>query len=73
MSESESDPFDYVDVSDFESPDANQRRDTLEHTVVEHDDRPDELSVYPREVENGAFKQCMVAEDGSFVLLADWR
>lgn len=73
MSESESDPFDYVDVSDFENTDANQRRDTLEHTVVEHDDRPDELGVYPREVENGSFKKWMVAEDGSFVALDDWR
>lgn len=71
MSESESDPFDYATPSDLDS--SIPRRDTLEHTVVEHDDRPDELGVYPREVENGSFKEWMVAEAGSFVSLADWE
>ncbi|WP_425607571.1 DUF7511 domain-containing protein [Natrinema zhouii] len=51
----------------------NPTPDTLEHTVVEHDDRPDELGVYPRKVENGSFKRWMVAEDGSFVDLANVR
>lgn len=71
MSESEPNPFDYVDQLSIEPP--TPCRNTLQHTLAEHDDRPDELGVYPREVENGSFKQWIVAEEGSFVDLADVR
>lgn len=73
MSESESDPFDYVTPSDLlESPHANQRRDAVSHVRIENSNAPDELAIF--DVSGELADQAWVSATGdSFVSLESAR
>lgn len=69
------DPFEYPDQTDFESPDANQRRDELTHIHVRNSDEPDELFVIPRGATDDELETKWLSASGakSFVDLEDVR
>ncbi|ELY73233.1 DUF7511 domain-containing protein [Natrinema pallidum] len=73
MTETESDPFDYVDRSDLETPHATQPRPTLEAVRVEHDDRPDELGVTPVDMAPGVLTEWITIDEADVCDLAEWR
>ncbi|QCC57266.1 DUF7511 domain-containing protein [Natrinema thermotolerans] len=70
---SQSDPFDYVDRSDLETPHANQPADALEYVRVEHDDRPDELGVTPVDMDPGVMTEWITIDAADACDLDDWR
>ncbi len=65
--------MDRVDHTDLESPDANQPEILLEHTYVEHDDRPDELGVTPIDMEPGIMTQWITIDAEDACDLDEWR
>lgn len=73
MRESESDPFEYVDVSDFASTDAHSPDYVLEHVLVENDDRPDEYGVTPIDTESGVLTTWVAIEADDMVDLKEVR
>ena len=69
-------PIDYATdpATHFETPHANQRRDTLEHVHVRNTDEPDELFVIPEDATEAELATVwMQATGDGFADLADWR
>ncbi|ELY68878.1 DUF7511 domain-containing protein [Natrinema versiforme] len=71
MSESESDPFDYVTPSDLEPTDTHDYE--IDSVCVENDDYPDELAIFDANSEGQLTETWIAATGESFVALADWR
>jgi len=68
------DPFEYAtDPVTHDTPDANQRRETICHYVTEHDDRPDELVFVPRDPENDVLTSWVTIDADDAVDLKHWR
>ncbi|WP_276257174.1 DUF7511 domain-containing protein [Halomontanus rarus] len=71
MSTTDEDGFEFDQP--LNSPHANQRQDTLEHTRVTHDDRPDELAVTPIETESGVLTTWITIDAADACNLEVWR
>jgi len=71
---STTDPFDYVDHTDLETPHANQRRETLEAVHVRNTDEPDELFVIPEDATEAELMTVWITASGdAFIELTDCR
>lgn len=71
--EPESDPFNYVDVSDFKTTDIHPPDYVLEHALVEHDRRPDEYGVTPIDTESGILTAWIAIEADDMIDLEEAR
>ena len=61
-------------TKDFETPHANQCQIDFEHRLVEPEDAPDELAIFPREECAGLLTEWIVATgEESFVDLTEMR
>ena len=61
-------------VEDMETPHANQCKIDCEHTLVDTDNAPAELAIYPRDASGGLLTEWISATgDESFVKLEEMR
>ena len=61
-------------VEDMETPHANQSKIDCEFTLVDTDDAPAELAIYPREESSGLLTEWITATgEESFVNLGEMR
>lgn len=56
--ESESDPFEYVTLSDLESPHTNQRRDAVSYARIDNPNGPNELAIFDASGELAGRRGC---------------
>ena len=73
MASSESDPFDYVDHTDLESPHANQPDCQLVANLVEHDHHPDEYAVTPVGLESDILTTWITIDADDMLDLGEWQ